>query len=88
MATGLPIVTVKKGALKETIVDNKNGFFIDDKNNIEMLSEKLKILINNRELRYNTGQYSRQLVEENFSENIQLEKYYRFYKKILNERNN
>ncbi len=88
MATGLPIITVKKGALQETIIENKNGLFINSKENIQQLVEKMEILLSNKNLLNSMGNFSRKLSEKLFSEQIQVEKYYKFYKSILNERFN
>ncbi len=84
MASGLPIVTVYKGALKETVRDSCNGFFIKDKTNVADLFLKLKQLIENKSLREKMGKNSIKLIEKNFSMEKQLKKYYEFYRKILN----
>ncbi len=86
MATGLPIITVKRGALKETIVEEENGFFISDKRDVQQLVHKLQLLIESHEIRERMGRLSRIFAENDFSEDKQLEKYYKFYRRILNER--
>jgi glycosyltransferase involved in cell wall biosynthesis len=85
MAAGLPIVTVYKGALKDTIVDNYNGLFIDDKENVNVLYSKLKQLVKNKNLRITMKERSRELAEKKFSMEKQLKKYYEFYKEIVKE---
>ena len=82
MATGLPIVSVKKGAIIDTVVNNKNGYLIDSKNNIEQLAEKLNILVKNKDLRKNFGEKSRKIVLEKFNKEKKLEEFFNFYKEI------
>ncbi len=82
MATGLPVVSVKKGAIKDTVVDNQNGFLINSKNNIDKLAERLKILINNKNLRKSFGEKSREIALEKFDKEKKLEEFFDFYKEV------
>ncbi len=82
MACGLPVVTVFKGALKDTVVDGYNGLFIESKESVNDLYLKLKKMINNKSLRNEMGSNSRKLIEKKFSMEKQLKKYYDFYREI------
>jgi len=83
MASGLPVVGVRRGSFIDTIIEDKNGFFIYSKSNVPMLAEKLKILIDNKELRLKMGEESLKIVDSEFSKDKQVEKYLLFYKKIM-----
>ncbi len=83
MATGLPIVSVNKGAIKETVKNNINGFLINSKTNIDELCNKLKLLIDNKKLREKFGIKSREIIEKNFTKQNKLKEFYNFYKEII-----
>jgi len=82
ISSGLPVVTVKKGALTDTIKENVNGFFIKEKEDVNALSTYLKELIDDKGLREYMGNMSRKIAENEFSMDKQLEKYYEFYTEI------
>lgn len=73
MAAGLPIITTDQGAITESVIDGVNGFIIE-KRNPQQIAEKLKILIEDPELRRRMGNASRSLYEENFTEKKMVEK--------------
>ncbi len=82
MSTGLPVIVAKKGGLKEYIVDKVNGLFINENYTTEIF-EKIKLLINNPDLRIKIGKNARETVENNFSwEKIVLE-VEKFYDEVL-----
>ncbi|MFH1378724.1 MAG: glycosyltransferase family 4 protein [bacterium] len=68
MSAGLPVISTSKGAIPETIIDDINGFLIDG-NNPGMLEEKLKLLIDDHEMRNAMGAASRKYYEEKFTQN-------------------
>jgi glycosyltransferase involved in cell wall biosynthesis len=73
MAYGLPIISTDQGAITESVIDDVNGFIVD-KQNPEQIAEKIKLLIENAELRIKMGRESRRLYEENFTEEKMVEK--------------
>ncbi len=83
MSSGLPIVSVKKGAIKDTVKENINGFLINSKKNIKELAEKLDILIKNEDLRKKFKKNSRKIIIENFTKEKKLNEFINFYEKIL-----
>ena len=87
MASGLPVVTVNRGALTDTVKQNINGLFIGDKKDVDSLYKNLLKLLNNTQLRLSMGDNSRQIALQNFSMEQQLKNYYNFYKNISEEKN-
>jgi len=69
MSCGLPCIVTNYGGTIESIVDGLNGFHINP-NNINDGIEKLKILIENRELRKKMGLESEKRYNEMFTEEI------------------
>lgn len=65
-AIGRPIVTCDSIGCRETVDDGKNGFLIPIKNS-DFLAKKLRILIEDKELRNRMGRYSREKAETEFS---------------------
>ena len=82
MASGLPIVSVEKGAIKESVVNGVNGFLISAKEDVKSLTEKLKILIENKNLREKFGENSRKIAEEKFAKDKKLKEFLNFYLNI------
>ena len=65
-AIGRPIITTNSYGCKDTVDDGENGFLIPPKDEIA-LAEKLRLLINNKQLREQMGAKSRQKAEREFS---------------------
>lgn len=64
-ACGLPVVALNQGGLRETIINGKNGFLCS-KSKVE-LAEKIKILVQNPELRQEMSQWGLKNVENNWN---------------------
>jgi glycosyltransferase involved in cell wall biosynthesis len=84
MAAGLPIISTDQGAITESVIDGVNGFIVE-KRNPQQIAEKLKILIENPDLRKKMGQESRRLYEENFTEEKMVERLAAVFDKVLSE---
>jgi glycosyltransferase involved in cell wall biosynthesis len=74
MQAGLPIVATKVGAIPEIIDDGETGFLID-KNSPSQLAQKIKILINDLDLRTEMGlkgkdKYLNKYTIDKFEENL------------------
>ena len=67
MAAGLPVITTDQGCIKESVIDNENGF-ITLKRDPDSIAEKIIYLIQRPEVRKKMGQKSRQLYESNLTE--------------------
>ncbi len=82
MATGLPVITRKKGGLKEFILDNENGFFVSEDNISTEAANIIERLILNKELKRSIGEKARQTAEK-FDWIYISEELERFYTQIL-----
>ncbi len=65
-AIGRPIITTISVGCKDTVIDGYNGYLIPTQD-AKALADKLRILIDNKELRQEMGRNARKYAEENFS---------------------
>ncbi len=72
MSFGLPIVSTRWRGIPSIVEQNKTGFLIDPKN-AQQLSDKLKQLIQNSELRQKMGSHARLRYEREFTRPIHIE---------------
>lgn len=82
LAAGLPIISTDKGAIIESVHQNKNGFIVDV-SNPEMIAEKLKLLIENPEIRKKMSEESLRIYSQNFTEEKMIEKYTLVFNKVI-----
>lgn len=82
-AIGRPIVTTRSIGCKETVTDGYNGFLIPIKDS-KTLAEKLKLLIEDGELRKKLGINSRKVAEEKFSIEDVIQTHLSIYKQLSN----
>lgn len=82
MRAGLPIIASDVGGVAETVEDGVNGFLIPH-GNLEVLIDRLKILISNQELRQKMGLASRGKYEKQFSLTEMVDKTLGAYSEIL-----
>lgn len=82
-AIGRPIITTKSIGCKDTVDDGVNGFLIAPKE-VEPLVEKLRILIDDAELRQRMGKASREKAERDFSLDVVIEKHLSIYQELAN----
>ena len=66
MQFSLPIISTFEGAIPEYIQNGENGVLVE-KNNIEQLSEKINLLIENENLRKEIGQKGRENYQKNYT---------------------
>lgn len=65
------ITTTEVGSAKDLIINNENGFIIEP-NNIELLSEKIEILLNDDKLRERMGEQSLKIINKwSYKEDIE-----------------
>lgn len=79
-AIGRPIITTNSIGCKDTVEDGINGFLIPTKDS-ETLAEKLRILIEDRDLREKMGKNSRKIAEKYFSLEQVIHKHLMIYDK-------
>ena len=70
------------GGEKDLIVNGENGFLVKNRNVNEM-SDAIIELLTNTELQKSMGDYSRKIIEENYSYRILAEKWISVILKIL-----
>ncbi|MBD7945775.1 MULTISPECIES: glycosyltransferase family 4 protein [Psychrobacillus] len=81
MMHSLPVISSDVGGVKEAVSNNKNGFLIKDN-----LSDLLKRLIEDEELRLRMGKKSRNIYLESFTFSIMYEKTCSVYHKVINKK--
>ena len=81
-AVGRPIVTTNSIGCKDVVDEGENGFLIPIRDS-EVLAEKLRILIENKDLRVKMGKASRVKAEREFSLEKVIKKHLEIYNKIL-----
>lgn len=67
---------------KELILNGKTGY-LTKYGDIEELKEKIIYVLNNEELQKKMGEFAREYVKKNFSWDINAEKHFKLYQKIL-----
>jgi glycosyltransferase involved in cell wall biosynthesis len=83
-AVGRPVITTDTQGCRECVIDGWNGFLVPVKDT-EILSQKMKILIDNREQRKSMGENSRLLAEREFSIHSVIAKHLKIYNDILQQ---
>jgi len=82
-AIGRPIVTTDSIGCRDTVDDGQNGFLVPIKDSVT-LAEKLRILIDDAQLREEMGKASRQKAEREFSVADVVSKHLDVYEQLLN----
>ncbi len=85
MASGLPVVSTDQGAIRESVIDNENGFIVPSRDP-KAIAGKLLLLINDPELRLKMGRNSRTLYEEKFTEERMVQNYIRAFDTVIGDR--
>lgn len=81
-AIGRPIITTRSIGCKDTVDDGVNGFLIPTKD-VDALAEKLRLLIDNADLRKKFGKAAREKAEKEFSLDVVIEKHLNIYNELL-----
>ncbi|MBE0644923.1 MAG: glycosyltransferase family 4 protein [Bacteroidetes bacterium] len=82
MAAGLPIIATDKGAIAESVRDGENGFIVPS-HRPDAIAEKLAILLEDKDLRNRLGKRSRQLYEQNFTEDKMIQRWINVIESVL-----
>jgi len=80
-ACGIPVIASLVGGLQDTVKDGYTGFHISC-GNMNELYDKLKLLIDDSELRKKLGENARKFMKENFDLDVVVEKYIKLYSKL------
>ncbi len=78
-AVGLPVITTNWVGCKDTVEDGVNGYLIPIKDS-DALAEKIKLLVENPDLRQQMGKKSREYAEKYFSIENVIQKHLEIYK--------
>ena len=81
-AIGRPIITSNSVGCKEIVIDGENGFLIQPKD-VDALTEKLELLINNKDLRQKMGKAARKYAEEYFDIKVVVESHIAIYNELI-----
>ncbi len=85
-AMGKPLITTNAPGCKEVVKDGYNGFLVRVKDS-KILAEKIKILIEDENLRKKFGDNSREYIKKEFDVKIVVKKYLELYNDILKAEN-
>lgn len=86
-AAGLPVITCDSVGCRDTVEEGVNGFKVSPRNP-EALAEKLKILIEDENLRRKMGAESRKIAEKEYDVNKVVDLHLQIYEKALKNRKN
>lgn len=81
-AIGRPIITSNSVGCKETVIDGENGFLIQPKD-VNALTEKLDLLISDKDLRIKMGKASRAYAEKYFDIEVVIERHLAIYDELV-----
>lgn len=81
-AIGRPVITTNSVGCKETVVDGENGFLIAPKD-VDALTEKLDLLLGDKELRQKMGKASRAYAEKYFDIEVVIERHLSIYDELV-----
>lgn len=81
MAASLPVIATDQGAITESVIDSVNGFIVPVRTP-ETIAEKLKLLIEDSELRNRFSMASRRLYEENLTEERMVDNYTKVFEQL------
>lgn len=74
MAAGLPVISTDQGAIVESVIDGVNGYVVEPKHP-DQIANKLRLLIDNKNLREKMAQAARNLYLQNFTEEKMVDRF-------------
>ena len=81
-AIGRPVITSCSVGCKDTVIDGETGFLIHPKD-VDALTEKLEMLLSDKELRLRMGKAARKYAEEYFDIEVVKEKHLSIYNELV-----
>lgn len=82
-AVGRPIITTNAPGCRDCVIDGINGFIIPIKD-VELMAERMKSLIESKDLRCKMGLKSREIAKKEFALDISLNATMDIYNKMIN----
>jgi glycosyltransferase involved in cell wall biosynthesis len=79
---GKPVVATNAGGVKDIVLNNETGF-VAEPGDADAIFKKLKLLIENNELRKTMGEKAARFAAANFSKQKEVESYKQLYKNLL-----
>lgn len=81
-AIGRPIITSNSVGCKDTVIDGYNGFLIQPKD-VDALTEKLDLLLSDKQLRQKMGKNAREYAEKYFDIEVVKERHLIIYNELI-----
>lgn len=81
LAAGKPVISYDIGGAKEVVTDGENGFIVNS-GDVNLLTEKVKLLIENKNMLLSLTKGARETDLTNFSSDVMVAKLEQLYKKI------
>ncbi|MBT1450659.1 glycosyltransferase family 4 protein [Glaciecola sp. XM2] len=85
LAANLPVLATNVGGNKDLVIHDQNGYLIED-HQPSSLTDYIKVLIQNAELRQKMGDESRNLVEAEYNSELFLQRHLAIYKQTSEKR--
>ncbi len=82
MASEKPVITINEGGPKDTVIDGKTGFVI---NNAEEMAEKMQFLAENKSAAQHMGEEGKRRVEKEYTWDAFFKKFDPLARKVANE---
>lgn len=82
MRAGLPVIASEVGGVREAIVEGKTGFLVP-RGGVELLAQRLRLLLTNPELRIRMGQEARKRYESQFTFERMFRETFTVYQSVL-----
>ncbi|MBI5530040.1 MAG: N-acetyl-alpha-D-glucosaminyl L-malate synthase BshA [Candidatus Doudnabacteria bacterium] len=80
-----PIVSTNVGGVPEVMEEGKSGFLLA-LGDVSGMANKVKLLVNNENLRKQMGQHAKKIACEKFCSKVVVPQYLEYYKKIIEEK--
>jgi len=82
LASGVPVVASEVGDTPEIVLDGKTGFIVRP-GDVKSFAEKIRILLEDKKLRFKMARAGREYIEKNFSYDRLVKNLYNFYQRLL-----
>lgn len=81
MACGVPVISGDIETIRELVQDHETGLMVDSLNH-KALADAVQMLINDSDLRFNLGSAARKIVEQEFSQSVNIERLTSFFENM------